>query len=181
VRIFSARQEFFPVSERKPPDRRQRRAKPRVLVLHPPSTPRARGKGREAAPHWTPATTAAWAAFWGQPLARAVEPIDVAALRRLFDLYDERERTWAAFRKQRFVEGSQGQPVLNPAGRYALELEATIERLERAFGVTPRARLQLGISWSSVQKSLDDLNREANERGAGDEGPDPRLGTAPRK
>ena len=100
-------------------------------------------------------------------MAKLTQPADGEALRRLFALYDARERTWRLFLKNVYVRGSKGQQVLNPMGAFALQLDARIERLEAAFGITPKARLQLGITFGEAKKSLEDLAREA---GGGVEG-----------
>lgn len=121
---------------------------------------------------WLKATRERWTAFWGSELAAVVDPsTDTAALERLFGFYDEIERATRAIRTERFVEGSQGQPRLNPAAKYLIDLEAAVRALEDRFGMTPRARLQLGIDFATAQRSLAKLN-EAFEV---PDMPDPRL------
>jgi hypothetical protein len=44
-----------------------------------------------------------------------------------------------------WLKGSQGQPRLNPAAKYVLELEGSVRALEDRFGLTPKA----GCSWGS--------------------------------
>lgn len=101
------------------------------------------------------------------------------AVRRLFTLCDERERSYRAFRENRFVPGSKGQPVLSPLARHILSLDAEIRALEAVFGIGPVARLRAGIAFAEAARSLDDLNRSLSEQHAGGDGEDPRLALAP--
>lgn len=97
-----------------------------------------------------------WADFWASPLAQnVVLPTDIPALERLWRLYDERERSSRAARRQRIVVGSQGQPVLHPLLRYVAELDAEIRQLEDRFGLTPLSRLRLGITQGQALESLN--------------------------
>jgi len=55
------------------------------------------------------------------------------------------------------VAGSQGQPRLNPALDGLMKLEGAILRLENELGLTPSARLRLGITFADATNSLDAL------------------------
>ena len=147
------------MSHRKPDERRPgHREAPRLTVV------RANG-GRLTTPEpesgWLARTRAAWSTYWRDAVSTLSQPADAEALRRLFALYDARERTWRLFLKAPFTRGSKGQQVLNPMGAFALQLDEKIGQLERGFGITPRARLQLGITLGEAKRSLSDLAREA--------------------
>jgi phage terminase small subunit len=108
------------------------------------------------------ATGARWATFWTSPVAAAADPVtDLPAVERLFRAYDEVERAGRAFRKQRIVPGSTGQPTLNPLGRYIAQLTSEITALEDRLGLTPKARLALGIQMGEARRTLDDLIAQA--------------------
>ena len=157
----------------KPAERRQRRNRPAEvgLVLAPPVTAELPAPPRELLAD----TVRAWEGFWRSPLATVVTlETDLPALERLFTLYDERCRAYRAFRRARVVEGSQGQAVLNPLGRQMLAYDAEIRQLEDRFGLTPMARLRLGVQLGAAQRTLADLNRALEEEERGDE-EDPRL------
>jgi hypothetical protein len=115
----------------KPAERRQRR-NPRDLgtVVSVPQT--ARPAPAMPAGLLAP-VRASWAAFWASEQASLVMPADH---RRwcVFSLLDERERSAKAARRQRLVEGSQGQLVLNPLLKYVASLDAEIRQLEDRFG-----------------------------------------------
>ncbi len=49
--------------------------------------------------------------------------------------------------------------VLNPLGRQLCKFDSEIRQLEDRLGLTPRARLQLGIVYGEARGSLDDINR----------------------
>ena len=150
----------------KPPARRQRRnqkaATLRIVkgagkLANPPAAPK----------HWYKKTRDAWSTFWRSELAQIVEPdTDGPAIERLFSLYDERERAYRGYQKARLVVGSQGQLVLNPLARMMTALDAEIRQLEDRLGLTPKSRLQLGITFGEAAKSLDAINRAL----AGDHG-----------
>jgi phage terminase small subunit len=106
-------------------------------------------------------TTGRWEAFWSSPVASAADPVsDLPAIERLFRAYDEVERAGRAFRKQRIVPGSTGQPTLNPLGKYIAQLTTEITGLEDRLGLTPKARLALGIQLGEARRSLNDLINE---------------------
>jgi P27 family predicted phage terminase small subunit len=105
------------------------------------------------------ATREDWSGFWESPLASLVVPADVPALRRLFALYDERLRAYQGYRRQRLAPGSMGQPTLNPLFGAMKGMDAEIRALEDRFGLSPIARLRLGVALGEAAKSLDELNR----------------------
>jgi hypothetical protein len=118
------------------------------------------------------ATESAWSEFWRSSVSMLVEQADLPAVQRLFGLYDERERAFRAFRENRYVAGSKGQPVLNPIARHMLSLDAEIRALEAIFGIGPVPRLRAGIAFAEARRSLDDLNRSLDDR---EDEADPRL------
>lgn len=79
-------------------------------------------------------------------------------------------------RKDRLVPGSMGQLTLNPLLKYAESLQKEIRALEDRFGMSPKARMALGIAFGEAARSLSDLNRML-EYDDGDEADeeDPRL------
>jgi P27 family predicted phage terminase small subunit len=108
---------------------------------------------------WREGTVERWTVFWTSPLSSQVEPSDEGAFRRLFKLYDELERLWDAIEATgRVVEGSQGQPRPNPLFKQIESFQAEARQLEDRFGLSPMARLRLGITFADAQASLDGLN-----------------------
>ena len=120
-----------------------------------------------------------WAAFWKSPAAQIVEiGTDLPALERLFSLYDERRRAQREYQRARMVKGSKDQLVRNPLSRVIADCDAAIRVLEDRFGLTPKARLQLGIAPGGGPGSIDELNRRLNQgddESDGDRDEDPRL------
>lgn len=99
-----------------------------------------------------------------------VEASDHGALRRLFWLYDEVERLIEAIGLTgRVVEGSQGQPRANPLYKQVQEFQAEARQLEDRFGLSPKARLALGISMVEAAMSMDALNQRLAERMSADD------------
>lgn len=138
---------------------------PVVAMAPPPPDPRLLAITRQA-----------WEEFWASPLARLVSTTtDLMALRRLFMFYDEQERSMRAYRRKRMVPGSTGQPVVNPILKAIAP--ADLLALEDRFGMSPRARLTLGVILGDAARSLADLNAELDRGDASDddEDEDPRL------
>lgn len=168
----------MPGPPRKPDDRRQRRNRPPHVEVSV--------GGRDIVPlHVQPPPTgiskrliAEWNSFWRSEYAVTIKwRRDGRAISRLFELYDLHDRFLRATRKRPVVVGSTGQPTLNPLTKQLAAVDAEIRQLEDRFGLTPRAAMQLGIVFTDLQKTLDDLNREANDDGDQDQEDeaDPRL------
>ena len=112
-----------------------------------------------------------WVECWTSDVGSVWDPkMDRKAVVRLFQLYDERDRAYRHLNKHgRFSAGSQGQLILSPSVKYVAMLDGPILALEDRLGLTPRARLQLGLAVIDTQRSL-------NQEFRGDvDGPDPRY------
>lgn len=169
------------MTRRKPASQRQRRNTSDVGELTsidggdpPPPCPRpAKGSMLKA-------TQEMWSEFWESPVADLVDRrSDLPALRRLFLLYDERERALRSYQAQRHSTGSTGQLIVNPFAKEVASLDGRISSLEDRFGLTPKARLDLGVSFGAAAKSLEDLARKVEDAQSDDdreaEEEDPRL------
>lgn len=146
---------------KKRPDQRQPRGGERsknVLALVPGQV-----EGEPAHQHWLKTTSDAWAAFWASDVAKVVTPEQTSAIRRLFDMKDVQFRAFERYRKQPYVDGSQGQPVTNPAFAEAMKLETAIVALEDRLGLTPKAQANLGIAIGQAALTAADLNAMAQE------------------
>lgn len=168
------------MTARKAPDRRQRTNTPDVGPLAEveapsvPPAPRPPGGGRllKATEEW-------WVEFWESPIAKLVDPrSDLRALSRLALLYDERDRALSAYKRKRSSTGSTGQLVVNPFAKEIASLDGRISALEDRFGLTPKARLDLGVIYSEAHDGLSELERRIEEAFADDQDEevvDPRL------
>lgn len=121
---------------------------------------------------WLARSKEQWADFWVSPLAQLVLPVDVPAVERLFSAYDRLARAEAIYRKQPVVAGSMGQQVLNPMAGEMHALAKEITTLEDRLGVTPLARLKLGVKFGEARQALADSWDVSDELDADD---DPRL------
>jgi P27 family predicted phage terminase small subunit len=118
------------------------------------------------------ATRDAWTAYWTSPLASLLIPAtDMPALTRLWSLYDERTRCYRAVRRERLVLGSKRQPRRNPLYDAIASFDAEIRQLEDRFGLSPKARLELGVILGDAARSLADLNADLED----DPGEEPDL------
>ena len=102
-----------------------------------------------------------WAAFWRSGVAEVIDPAaDLPRLERWIKDSDEFTRVSRDVdRIGRMVLGSMGQPVLNPLYVLLRDLDERLRRAETEFGMTPKARLALGLALSEVT-----LNRQRIER-----------------
>ena len=126
-------------------------------------------------PDLRPAVLETWAEYWTSELAKLVDPkTDGPAIRRLFTLYDERERAYEAGKDERLVPGSKDNWVLNPLLKYVAQCDAEIRHMEDRLGMSPRSRLQLGITFGDAMRSMDELNRRLAATDV-TEATDPRL------
>ena len=155
------------MSVKKPPEKRQGRGTPDAGLL-----PRVADSAVVPQPEdtWSAGTVERWQDFWTSPLAQQVEVSDHGALRRLFWLYDEVERLIIAISETgRVVQGSTGQPRANPLYKQVQEFQAEARQLEDRFGLSPKARLTLGITFAEAASSLDQLNERLAKRMADDD------------
>lgn len=151
---------FVSRTARKPAGRRQNRVTKDLTPV--PSVPVEVPKPSST---WLKITRDGWEELWSSDLASQILPTDRPALTRLYDWRDELERTRRQMRvmtreasKEPLVEGSQGQPVRNPMFqvldvlmRSALAIEARIVALEDRLGLSPKARLGLGVTQQKGQ------------------------------
>lgn len=124
----------------------------RLAKAGAPACPKANGKPMLAV------TQTAWTNFWRTEVAGLVVDADRPALDRLFGMYDLRERMMRAYLADPFSRGSTKQLVVHPASREVASLDGRIQSLEDRFGITPAARLKLGIVLGAAAKSLEAMN-----------------------
>jgi len=111
-----------------------------------------------------PASKRVWKAFWDSPVSQAIDPdADLYRVERWINTIDEYERVNAAFKNARIVKGSTGQPALNPLAQYLQNLLAEINKAETELGLTPLARMRLGIAYGEARLTALELNRVADE------------------
>ena len=127
---------------------------------------------------WRPETRGAWAAFWADPVARALTDVDRVVLVRWADYLDRAAELVERADVDPVQTGSMGQPVENPLYAAAARAMATVERCEQQLGVGALNRARLGIAIVSERAALADVNRrylQPAPAGAEDED-DPRRG-----
>ena len=98
-----------------------------------------------------------WNRYFNSQLAGLVQETDLSAVRRLWNYYQQHDELTEIFAKSRLVAGSTGQPRMNPAADALLKMETAILRLENELGLTPSARLRLGITFADATNSLEKL------------------------
>jgi hypothetical protein len=108
---------------------------------------------------------AVWSAFWASRVSGAIDLLaDGEALRHWILCVDEREKLRAATVRAPLVKGSHEQLMLNPLFRRLRELNREIARAEEHFGMTPLARLRLGVTFLQEQAAKEDLEAKRERR-----------------
>jgi hypothetical protein len=117
-------------------------------------------------------TVERWEGFWRSPIAAAVDAgSDLAGLHRWARAHDEWLRASRALKRARVVKGSTGQPVMSPLAAYALQRSAEMLALERQYGMTPRSRLDLGLTTAQAELTVARLNEMTAQRDDGADEP----------
>lgn len=137
---------------------REGRAARRTLLLPVTDTPRP----IPPAPKETqPNARRRWRDYWRSPIARAVNlDSDGEAIYRWLHCISERERLQPLADKTPLVKGSTGQLVANPLYGIIAGLSREIERLEEHLGMTPLARMRLGITAAQETATVHDLRQK---------------------
>lgn len=82
---------------------------------------------------------------------------DSEALRHSILCVDEREELRIATIRTRLVKSSHEQVMLNPLFGRIRELSREIDRAEEHFGMTPLARMRLGVTYLQGAGAREDL------------------------
>lgn len=107
-------------------------------------------------------TAELWNAYWVSDVAKVAADVDLGAVEVYFTTLDEWRKCTATGRRKRFVEGSTGQPRLNPLLERADRLASLIPKLAAEIGLSPKARAALAINVGQAAKTIEDLNREVD-------------------
>ena len=110
-----------------------------------------------------------WHGYFRSPLSALIKETDLPVVRRLWNYYQQHEELTNIFDRGRLVPGSTGQPRINPAHDAAMKLESAISRLENELGLTPTARLRLGITFADATTSLERLSARALDNSTSDD------------
>lgn len=115
----------------------------------------------------------AWESFWDSVGAGAAVDVDLVVAERWILARDEWQRSLNGIRRRRLVEGSTGQPVLNPLTSWVASREAVMQKCEQQLGIGPKFRMDLGIAVGQARMTAAELNRMTEESdAAGDEDTD---------
>ena len=123
---------------------------------------------------WLKASRQWWANAWTESIAETWTSSDRPMVVRLLSLVETRERAYRGVAQGLLVKGSMGQLVLNPVARYMLSLDGEIRQLEDRLGLSPRSRLQLGVTMGDAHRSLASLTAAMGEDDDDDDS-DPRI------
>jgi hypothetical protein len=119
---------------------------------------------------WLPETRKAWAAMWSDPVASLLSVADRPVLLRWAGALHRAEVAYGLADEDPVVTGSQEQPVAHPMFAVAAEQLRIAQGCEAQIGVGALNRARLGLTFTSAQKSLAELNA-ALEEGPGDDDP----------
>ena len=110
---------------------------------------------------WLKITRDRWETYWDSDLSQMTQLVDLPALERLFQYYDQIDRANRAIRKggskMLLGTGSKGQQKLHPLIELVIKLEDKVIKLENELGLTPLARQRLGIAFGEASMSIHQL------------------------
>jgi P27 family predicted phage terminase small subunit len=90
-------------------------------------------------------------------VAGAWDPVtDLPLLERYFRSISEYETVFPTFQENRLVDGSKGQPAMNPLSNYLAQLGTEMARCEAALGIGPASRARLGLTIEQVRRTALD-------------------------
>ena len=99
-----------------------------------------------------------WYSYFASDVAMVTyTPSDLAALTRLATLYELRAEAFDQGSVNPVVRGGNNQQMEHPLLKALRGYDSAIDRLEDRFGLTPRARLNLGLQIGAATKQLSDL------------------------
>lgn len=140
-------------------DRRRSRMAPRLVELDNERDRRVREElSAQVPPKLLKLTVQHWDSYWASDIASIATAADLPSLQRLFMARDEREKLWREYRRGRFVYGSRQQIAMHPVFGAVRVLDAEITALEDRFGLNPRARARLGLSFVKAKLSMAEIN-----------------------
>lgn len=163
-----------------PPKKRAGTQQPRggsrrsALTVAPPLDPAIATAARkikafpEPAGGLLKASKQAWVTFWQSISAEVAEDVDVLVAERWLLAYDEYHRSLNAFRRRRLVDGSTGQPVLNPLAAWVSSREAAMHKAEVQLGIGMKNRADLAIGVGNARMTAAQLNRMTEVASAGE-------------
>jgi P27 family predicted phage terminase small subunit len=106
---------------------------------------------------------ALWTDIWTAGHGFYLEATDAYIIERYVSLQVRRAKLMAILEDEGYVtEGSQGQDVAHPAARLLLDIEGKLPALEDRLGLSPEARLRLGLAVAETKSKLDAFREEVS-------------------
>lgn len=122
-----------------------------------------------------------WETFWSSSLAAQVQASDQFAMHRWIRAVEELEQHLVTIEETGVtVKGSTGQVRMHPLYNRVEKLEEQIGKFEQQFGMTPLARVKLGLHLAEGALTAERLNAIAKGRSQNASSKNP-AGQAPGK
>lgn len=121
-----------------------------------------------ASGNFLPETVAAWAALGAEPQAQQLTGAQRIVARRWIEAFDAYLRALELVKNTPMVQGSTGQPVVNPLWGVVASREAAMEKAERQLGVGLKNKADLGLTIGQAKLTAQQLN-DMYRGGRGDE------------
>jgi P27 family predicted phage terminase small subunit len=163
-----------PASERQ--DNRPQRSKAKLAVVPAKPEPKVEAEAPaltqldgspipEMPPgRWRKPTQQVWISFWStSEIAPVMTEADHFVLYRYIVAVDEYHHAMTGVRKERTVNGSMGQIVLNPLTTWAKTQSDEMRKLEEELGIGLKKRAALGIEVGNAKLTARELNRMTEE------------------
>lgn len=109
-------------------------------------------------PAWSAVALDALAALRADPVAQAITPVDAPVVLRWLDNLDRAARAMRRADRRPLVVGGNGQLAEHPSYQTAKNALAEAAKCEAQLGVGALNRARLGLSITTAQRSLSELN-----------------------
>lgn len=100
----------------------------------------------------------AWRALLAEPQASSLTGAQRIVARRWIEAVDAWLRALAIVKDAPLVQGSMGQPVLNPMHAVVVSREAAMEKCERQLGIGLKNKADLGLTVGQVELTAAHIN-----------------------
>ena len=108
---------------------------------------------------WLKESERLWERYWTSSVCQAIEGADLTIAEQWITAHDEWKRATRAVRKERTVDGSMGQPVMNPLAAYAKTQADEMRKCGASLGIGPKERVALGLEVGKGKLTAAQLNK----------------------
>jgi P27 family predicted phage terminase small subunit len=123
---------------------------------------------------WSAETVGLWEGYWSDAVAGIVHAADMGTVLSYFRAYNAKRGLELQIEASPTVTNGKGDEIPNPAVVLVKHYAAEVKFYGDALGMSPKARLKLGVTFSQAAQEADKVVRSWTAADA-DDVPDPRM------